>query len=246
MNRNGIPVRYHFENRSGDGDQYINVIHTTHAPVVVPGHDNLPQFEIHSSTSHQYLKNKTLTDKTNHIVANSLRTDSGDLLIFPDVPNSNAEVVLTLSNGKLSWQQSNDDKIRGKLSAIDKMTGTLTAAIESLSQKVDTLEKRLQATEMSIAARVDDLEEAVDIETNRATLSKLRADISIIMDVIDGLTPDSCPENGVPMTAKLAKSVISESNPIFANGDVFVKGKLSHIIGGLCRLSANNNISSKN
>jgi hypothetical protein len=47
------------------------------------------------------------------------------------------------------------------------------------------------------------------------------------------------------MTSKLAKNVITNSNPVFSDGRVYVKGNLSDVIGALCRLVANNNTGGK-
>lgn len=238
MEQHGIPVRYFFEGPQNRGNiTSIDVLHTTRAPVAVPG-GVLPSFEVHSSTSKQILKNKTIIDESNTIIASGVRLPNGDVLHFPAPPHK-GEVILTYSNGKPVWQQSNDDKVRGLISAVDSMTGGMAAAIESLSKRVDAIEDTIKGMSAKVDERFNSLEETVDVDTTRSSLSRLRSDVSVIMEVIDGLIPDNYPENGTAMSTKLAKNVIASSNPVFNNGRVFIQGNLGDVIGALCRIVSN-------
>lgn len=190
------------------------------------------------------MKNKTIIDESNTIIANAVRLPDGDVLHFPSPPRG-GEVILTMMNGKPVWKQSNDDKIRGLVSAIDSMTGGMAAAIDELTKRVDRLEFAMKDGMSRVDKRVNDVEESLDIETTRGTISRLKSDVSVIMEAIDGLVPDNYPEGGASMTSKLAKNVITNSNPVFSDGRVYVKGNLSDVIGALCRLVANNNTGGK-
>ncbi len=178
------------------------------------------------------------------IFATGIRLPDGNVLHIPAPPNK-GEVILTYSNGKPVWQQSNDDKIRGLIAAVDTMTGNMASAIDALTKRVDSIEEKIGTIEGHVEGRLNELEESVDVETTRTTLSRLRSDVSVLMDVIDGIIPDNYPEAGKAMSTRLAKDVITNSNPVFDNGRVFIQGNLSSVIGALCRLVANNNTGGK-
>lgn len=236
MEQYGIPVKYVFADDYGRNTD-INILHKTLTPVA---NHTLPRFEVHSSTSKQTLKNKVITDESNHVVASSLRMPNGNVLTIPDPPKK-GEVVLSLVDGKSAWRGSNDDRVNLLISSVDNMMSGITGAMERIEARMDALDKRIDDVCSRVDKRFEEFEEMVDIDTTRANMARLRSEVSVIMDLIDGFASDEVPQ-GSPMSAKLAKNIVGESNPTFADGRVYVNGRIVDIIGALCRLASNNNI----
>jgi hypothetical protein len=242
MEQNGIPVKYIFADDFGQNTD-ISVIHTTKLPVTING-ERPPKFEVHSSTSKQTFKNKILVDESNNIVASSLRMGGGTVMMIPEPPKK-GDVSLVLSNGKVAWKNTNDDRVNNLINSVDNMLAGLSRAVEGVQTRLDQIDKRIDDICSKVDKRFEEFEEMVDVDTNRANMARLRSEVSTIMDLIDGFAVDDHEGVGTPMTAKLAKNIIADSNPTFSDGRVIVKGRVVDIIGALCRLASNNNMITK-
>lgn len=241
MEQYGIPVSYVFANDEGK-NTVINVLHTTKQKVNL-GDDALPKFEVHSSTSKQILKNKNLSDTSNLIVASSVRMGDGSVMMFPEAPRK-GEAAFVVVNGKPAWKGTNDDKINAMMSSVDNMMKGFTNALETVFTRLSDIETKLNEIGHRVDKRFEEFEEVVDINTIHADIARLKSDVGIINDLVDGVTPDVV-SGGKPLTTKSAKTIVSDSNPTVKDGKVHVTGKITDIVGALCRLSYNNNVSVK-
>jgi len=246
MSQHGISIRY------------IEIDKVVFTPIT--NCTKTEQVSIHGSTTHQTLCNKTISDRSNNVMANSVRIHDNPVNIPNECPGSGyiLETDIDVSGSTtLKWSKhdtckctcangkntpSADDERDARDERIDASIDELLKKVRSLEleteqMKNDALIARAQLQE--VTQKNSELTELVNVATgcmNRASdeiirLHKSIAELSARIGHVD-LDDLEIEETRSKLNYKTAKKIMAESMPyIDGSGNIVISGDISSVLG---------------